>query len=185
MKKNFFSKKFSGKNLSRQAGFTLIEILAACGIFIIIFGVLTGFIVWVYGSVVKIQAVSEVENSFQQAMETMLREIKRSRSIYTPTSNSSQISLATINYTPLGEITSFIDFFICGEQVCFKIEGQDPVALTSQKTKVQALNFIYLTQAGKPTSVQIGLDLGHQNSNLNPALNILMTATSTASLRMY
>ena len=185
MRKFYFIKNFFAEYISSHKGFTLIELLAAIAVFVIIFGILISFIIWTYNSAINIQATSEVENSFQQAMETMLREIKRSRSIYTPVSNDSQLSLETINYTPDGEISSYIDFFVCGEQICFKKEGQLPVALTSQKTKVDSLSFVYLTQAGEPPSIQINMGISHQNLNSIPHLNVSMDGASTASLRVY
>lgn len=166
-------------------GFTLVEIITAIGIFIIIFGVLTGFITWVYHSAVQMQATSEVENSFQQAMEAMLREIKRSRSIYVPTSNASQLSLETIDYTPTDEITSFIDFFLCGDQICFKKEGVSPVALTSQKVKVDSFSFNYLSPVDAPPSVQISLALSYKNPSGSSSLNFSVEGVSSASLRIY
>ena len=53
-------------------------------------------------------------------MDIMVREIKEAKSVYTPTTNSSQLSLETINYLPVDEENTYIDFFLCGSSLCLK-----------------------------------------------------------------
>ena len=68
-------------------------------------------------------------------METMVYDVKEANSIYTPTSmfdsHPGQFSLETKKYLPTGEVSSYVDFFICGDHLCFKKESQDPISLTS------------------------------------------------------
>ncbi len=171
----------TGKN----KGFTLIELLAGLAIFVVVFGILTTFIVWVYRSNVKFQALSEVATNTQRATQVMLDEIRSSASIYMPTTNASQLSLETPRYQPAGEEFSFIDFFVCGTQLCMKKETDaSPVAITSDKVTVDALSFNIIASANGPSSVQVTLTMSYKSSG-SLEEQAQTSITSSATLRNY
>ena len=99
------------KTRDSKFAFTLIEILVYIGVFALVAGVLYSFIIWVYHSDIKTRAMREVLDNGQRAMETMIYEIREARSIYTPLTTSTQLSLETTHYLPEGESFSYIDFF--------------------------------------------------------------------------
>ena len=165
--------------------FTLIEILVYIGVFALVAGVLYSFIIWVYHSDIKTRAMREVLDNGQRAMETMIYEIREARSIYTPLTTSTQLSLETTHYLPEGESFSYIDFFLCGAQICLKKETENPIPLTSDKVEVKELNFSQISATSSFPSVQINLKLVYKNPFEKPEYQVHIEATSTVSLRAY
>jgi type II secretory pathway pseudopilin PulG len=168
----------------RKNSFTLIEMLVYIAVLGILMVVLSSFLIWVNDSNVKAKVMRETLEDASRTMEFMVREIKDASSIYTPTTNSSQLSLETTKYLPTGERVTYIDFFLCGTQVCFKKEGQAPVALTKDKIEVNSLTFTEVTSGDIP-SVQIVLGAKYKNPQNRLEYQSIVTLTSTASLRAY
>ena len=179
MHKDFPQKKTS------QSGFTLLEILASIAIFFVVMAVLTGFIVWMYRINARIGASREAADNLQRVMETIVREARRAESVYTPTTNDRQLSLKVYNNLPVGEIYSFVDFFVCGTQLCLKKEESDPIALTSDKLQIKDFYIKQIMEGTSPSSVQIGFSLDYSQAGGTPDTVQMITATSTAVLRVY
>ena len=119
------------------------------------------------------------------AMEKMVYEIREAQSIYSPTTTSTQLSLETWHYLPEGESSSYIDFFLCGAQICLKKESQDPIPLTSEKVEVKELKFWQIATTSTVPSIQINLELSYKNPHNRPEYQASFNATSTVSLRSY
>lgn len=168
-----------------EKGFTLIEILAYIAVFGIIIIALSSFIVWVSHSNMKVQAAKEVLDSSKEAMRAMLYEIREAISIYSPLTTSNQISLETLNYSQEGEDSSYVDFFLCGTQICIKKESQDSLPLTSDKIEVTSLTFSQIGDTGDIPSIQINLQANYKNPYDRPEYRASIELTSTASLRAY
>ncbi len=175
------------KNLKidKEAGLTLANVLVYLTIFTIVFGILISFIVWLYQSMVKFEALKSVKNNAQQVMESLAYEIREAESIYTPTSGDEQLSLETSHYPASGETFSFIDFFLCGAQVCLKKEEEEPIALTSGKVVVKSLYFKQLQGSEDAWSVQTGLVIYYPRASGEGEYQALIKATSTNALRNY
>jgi type II secretory pathway pseudopilin PulG len=160
-------------------GFTLIEIL----VYIVILGILmiaiSSFLIWSNRSNIKAKVMRETLEDASRAMDIMVREIKEAKSVYTPTTNSSQLSLETINYLPANEQVTYIDFFLCGSSLCFKKESQDLVSIT--KDNVAFTRIV----SGNSTSVQIVLGMNYKNPSNRPEYQATVNLTSAASLRSY
>lgn len=167
-----------------KKGFTLIETLVYVGILSIIVTVIFSFLIWSVRSSTKIKVMRETSDNARRAMEIMVYEIKEARTIYTPTSTSTQLSLETLHYLPTGEDTTYIDFYICGTQLCLKKESQSPIALTSDKVEVGNLFFTPVV-TGETPSVQIELKIDYKNPNSRPEYQASVDLKSTASLRSY
>jgi len=172
-------------NSKFQSSFTLLEILVYIGVFSIVMGVLISFIIWVTHSNIKAQAIRETSDNAREVLETMVYEIKTAKSVYIPTSTSTQLSLETLNYLPEGESFTYIDFFLCGTQICFKKESQIPVALTSDKVEIKDLNFTLIGNVTSTPSVQIALKADYKNPQNRPEYQASVNVTTTASLRSY
>lgn len=160
-----------------KKSFTLIEILIYIAVLAIIVSVVSSFFLWVIRANTKTKAMREVLDNTRRAMEIMTYEIKEAESIYTPTTTSNQLSLETTHYLPEGEKTTYLDFYLCGVQLCLKKESQNPVILTSDKVEVSNLVFSQIVTSGIP-SIQINLQIDYKNQ-------ASITLTSTASLRSY
>ena len=172
-------------NSKFQSSFTLLEILVYIGVFSIVMGVLISFIIWVTHSNIKAQEIRETSDNAREVLETMVYEIKTAKSVYIPTSTSTQLSLETLNYLPEGESFTYIDFFLCGTQICFKKESQIPVALTSDKVEIKDLNFTLIGNVTSTPSVQIALKADYKNPQNRPEYQASVNVTTTASLRSY
>lgn len=162
-------------------GFTLIEILVYISVLTIVILAVSSFFLWAIRSNNKAKAIRETHYSVRRAMDIISYEIREANSVYTPTTNSNQLSLETTKYLPVDETSTFIDFFLCGTQVCFKKESQSPFALTSDRVEVNSLNFIQVAS----TSVQIGIGINFENPENRSELQVFINATSTASIRAY
>lgn len=172
---DFESKKY-------QRSFTLMEILIYIAVLAIIILAVSAFLTWAIKSNAKTKAMRETSDNAQRAMEIMVYEIKEAKSIYTPTSTSTQLSLETNRYLSEGETLSFIDFYICETTIlCFKKESESPAALTSDRVEVNNLEFILI--ATTTPSVQINLGINFKNPQNRPEYQASINLISTASLR--
>ncbi|GAI83820.1 unnamed protein product, partial [marine sediment metagenome] len=124
----------------------------------------------------------EVTNNARRVLEIMNYEIKGASSVYTPTTDSAQLSLETRKYLPEGEETAYIDFFLCGQQLCWRKESQDPVVLTTNNVEVSNLIF---TQVGEAPSIQINLTVDYKNPENRTEYQASISLTSVASHRSY
>jgi len=172
-------------NSKFQSSFTLLEILVYIGVFSIVMGVLISFIIWVINSNIKAQAIRETSDNAREVLETMVYEIRTAKSVYIPTTTSTQLSLETLNYLPDGESFTYIDFFLCGTQICLKKESQIPIALTSDKVEIKDLNFTLIGNVTSTPSVQIALKADYKNPQNRPEYQASVNVTTTASLRSY
>ena len=166
-------------------GFTLPEILVYIAVFSVVIIVLTSFIIWMLHSNIKAQVTRETLDNAKRAMETMIYEIKSAQSIYTPTNTSTQLSLETPHYLPEGESSSYLDFFLCGTQICLKKESQSIIPLTSDKVEIKNLSFTQIATAAGIPSVQINLEAEYKNPQNLAEYRASVNLSSCASLRSY
>ena len=171
-----------------KKGFTLIEVLIYIAVLVVIITAVSAFFLWGIRSNSKTRVMRETLDNSTRAMEVLTREIKEAFSIYTETStfdsNPGQLSLETTKYLPTGESTTYIDFYLCNDQLCLKKESQDPVALTSDKVKVTNLVFSRVITNEIP-SVQVNLTVDYNDLTGQPEYQASVNLTSTISLRGY
>ena len=140
-----------------------MEIVVYVGVFSIILGSLAFFAFWALRAGAKAKMEQEVLNNGRRAMEIMTYEIKKSKSVYDPTSifdsNPGQLSLEQETSSLPQEKETFIDFFRCGQALCLKRESQNPVALTSANVILTNLNFSKISNSATSTSVRIKINL--------------------------
>lgn len=168
----------------KKNGFTFTEILIYSAIAFIIIAVVVAFIFWITDLSNKNNISRETSNSAKRAMEIIVQEIKDAESIYTPTSTASQLSLETEKYLPTGEKSSYIDFYLCGDQLCLKKESQNSIVLTPENMKVTNLNFAYINPMGIG-SVKISLTVEYKNPSNRPEYQFSSSVISTETLRSY
>lgn len=170
---------------SLQKSFTLVEMLVYIGILGILVVAIFSFLIWSVRSNAKAKAMRETLYSARRAMEVMTYEIKEAER-YTPTSvfdvHPGQLSLETIKYLCQGEEISFIDFYLCGTQLCFKKESQEPIALTTDNVEVTNLVFHQIV-SGEVPSIQIDLEVKKLGNR--PEYRASVNLKSTVSLRSY
>jgi len=171
-------------NAKMKRGFTLIEVLIYIGVLGIILIAIFSLLIVSYRSNIKARVMRETLEDARRAMDIMVREIKEAKSVYIPTTNSSQFSLETINYLPTDEDTTYIDFFLCDSHLCLKKESQDPVSITKDNVEVNNLVFTRIV-SGDSTSIQILLGMKYKNPSSRPEYQATVNLTSTSSLRSY
>jgi len=161
-----------------------MEILVYIGVFSIIIVSISSFVLWAVHSNTKAKVMRETLENARRAMEIMTREIKEAKNVYGPTTIASQLSLETEKYLQTGEKTAYIDFYICGTQLCSRKDGRDPVALTSEKLEITNLTFSKII-TGESPSVQINLRINYKNPNNRSEQQASVNLRSSASLRSY
>jgi len=168
-----------------KKAFTLIEILTYVAVLALIILTVSSFFLWTTRSNTKAKVMRETLDNSRRAMEMMNYEIREARSIYTPTTTSTQISLETSKNLPTGELTTYLDFFLCGAQLCLKREGQNPIAITLDSVEVKKLEFTQIATTSTSPSLQINLQIDYKNPNQRPEYQASVNTTSTVSLRFY
>ncbi len=177
----FFERRIGSK---KNNGLSLLEVVVSIAIFSIIVLIITSFIIWMNFSNSRTKADRDTLENARKVLDIMTYEIRGAKGIYTPTTTSNQLSLETAKYLPTDEVSTYIDFFLCGSSICLKKESQNPAYLTSDNVQVASLVFSQFSNNGRP-SIQINLTLNYKNPDNNPSSTSLVTLTSTASLRSY
>ncbi len=172
------------KKTDCKKGFTLIEVLVYTVVLVIMLVTVFSSVTWAMRSSLKAKVLRETLDNAQRSMEILTYEAREAKNIYVPTTTSNQLSLETTKYPPVGESTTYIDFFLCGTKLCIKRESQDPVELTSDEVEIKSLTFTR-TASGSVPAVQIDLTVEYKNPGGQPELNSSIHLTSTASLRSY
>lgn len=157
-------------------GLGLVELLMYFAVFVIIITVVISFTFYLVNFNNKARAMRQGADSANKIMKIITSEIKEADAIYLPTTSPNQLSLKTIRYVAENESESYIDFYLCGSNICLKREFQEPVSLTSENIEVSGLQFSYLLNGTTP-SVQIDLAINCGSVSVN--------LISTASLRKY
>jgi prepilin-type N-terminal cleavage/methylation domain-containing protein len=165
-----------------KQGFTLIEILVYIGVLAILVLAISSFLVWAIKLNAKMKAMREVLDNAQRVMDILGYEIKLAKSIYTPTTSLTQLSLETTHQLPSGEETTFVDFYPCQQRLCLKRENQEPLTLTSEK--VEASWKFYQVFNDSVPSLRVDLRVVYKNSQL-PEYQASLGLSSAFSLRNY
>lgn len=161
-----------------------MEILVYIGVLSSIFVAVLSFLIWSVLSNTKTKVMREALDNGRRAMETITSEVREAKGVYAPTTTANQLSLETTTYLPIGETTTYIDFFLCGTQLCLKKESQMPIAFTSDNVEVGNLTFTQII-TGQTPSVEIDLTINYKNPNNRPEYQASVNLKSTVSLRSY
>lgn len=146
------------------------------------------FIFSVMKSYSRIRANQTVMSDAKLAMDYIVREIKLSKKIYTPTSifdtNPGQLSLITKINPPTDETETYIDFYMDAGKLYIKREGEDDAfAVTSDRTTISNLTFKHLNAGEFSDSIQIQLTVDYNTPSGKAEFQASQSLISTASLR--
>lgn len=168
-------------------GFTLIETIFYVSIVTVVASIL---LLTVLNNLAAYNKSESQQNMFQNAsdaLKTIMNEVRYAKSIYTPTSvldsDAGQLSLETVVNAPTGETATFVDFYLDNGVVYQKREGEEAVALTSDRVVITHLRFTDLVSGAKHSvmaqiSGRINTDAGAGSGNA-ATINL----SSSASLR--
>ncbi|MFH1401475.1 MAG: type II secretion system protein [Parcubacteria group bacterium] len=172
-------------NFKKKEGFTLMEVLAYISVLVVIISCVISLLFWAVGSASKSKALREVSDNSRRAFEVMDYEIRAARSVYTPTTNSTQLSLETTEYLPEGEKSSYLDFYVSDDVLYMKKESHDPIPLTSDNVEIKKIFFSQISTTSTVPSIQVGLEISYKNPSNRPEYSAAIQATSTFSFRNY
>lgn len=162
--------------------------LAYLAILVILVSVIIIFAFWTIRVGSKIKVNYELADNARHSLDTITYEIKKSQSVYTPTSifdaNPGQLSLEQVASSTTETLT-FVDFFKCGDSLCLKREGASPVALTNSRVKITSLVFSQILNSAATPSVQISLQIESAATSTNPEYSGVLEITGAATLRTY
>ena len=171
--------KYSGIPRS-QKGYTLIELL----LYVSIVGTLLTTIVLFFGVAtdarLKNQAISEVNQQGQFAMDVITAALRDADGITTPAAAASGAS-ATVTNSVAALNPTIIN--LSGTSLQIKEGAAAAVALTGSKVEVSNLTFRNLTRAGTPGSIQVSFTLARANDTGRAGLDYQQTFTTTVSIR--
>lgn len=115
----------------------------------LIIGVITATVMNLFAVFNRARVKRDVMADGERIISSIASEIRRGRFIYAPTSvfnnASGQLSIDTLFDLPQDETITYVDFYIDNNRVYIKREGQDPLPINSEKTKVTELSFTNLT----------------------------------------
>lgn len=163
---------------SMNKGFTLVEIIIYLAILSLVLLLIASVVFYFYNTNKQTTGDREALENARRVLQEITYEINGAKSIYTPTTTSSQLSLQTERYLPAGETDGYIDFFVCGTRICLKKESQSAIFFTSDTVQVDSLVFNQIA-SNFNTSIKATITLHYKNSTQS------VTVTSTASLRNY
>ena len=166
-----------------EKGFSLIEVVVSVGITSLILLLLSSFIFELNFSNYKTKADREALENARRIVDQIAYEIKGATSVYAPTTSLTQLSLQTQRYLPNGETTTFIDFFLCGTNLCLKKESQNPVPLNSETVSIGNLAFTRIAN-GANSSIKVQVTVDYKNP-MSETANASVTLNQTVSLRNY
>lgn len=176
----------NNSTLTRNSGFTLIEMVIYIALLGIIIGMIFNMILLVYEMNRKITSYSNVTADAESAAERIAYEVTNSKYLYLPTSNfinynhdaskGGQLSVATANYMTANDEISFRDFYVEGGTLFMKKDGESsPVPLTSGSVSVSGFDLDYFMN-GKRESVRVDLEV---QSTIEPTTSINLINTIT------
>ncbi|OHA64116.1 MAG: hypothetical protein A2842_02385 [Candidatus Wildermuthbacteria bacterium RIFCSPHIGHO2_01_FULL_48_25] len=163
-----------------KKGFTVVEILVYVAVLAVVTGAVFSFLLWTSQSQVVVSSQRRLSIVASQALELLSKEAREARSVYDSTSlyasSPGQLSLETTKDLPEGETETFVDFFLCGSELCMKKEGASPLALTPSEVSIDSLVFTKVVSGNVP-SLKVDISLSFKDAQLD--------ISQTVSLRTY
>lgn len=163
-----------------REGNTLVELLLYMAILSLIILAVSSMVYLTFQSRIKSQVIAEVEQQGNQTMEIILRTIRNSSSVNTPTTGASGNTLSLATYSAP---TSPSVFSINNGALTIKEGSAGTINLTSDKLMIDNLLFTNLSYPQTPGNVKIEFTLQYKNNDNISEYNYKKTFYSTASLR--
>lgn len=149
------------KNLKKQKGFTLIEVLIYIAVSAVMIVVVVGFARELLKVRNKITIVSKVEQNARYAMSRMVKEIREAQDVEVLDQNTIILQAADVNRNPV--------IFDLGNGILYMKEGAgDLIAITGNDVKVGEVLFEDRTTPNSADIIKITLLITHPDTNLSP-----------------
>lgn len=178
--KGFIQHHFGEKS---GAGFTLVETVVYVAVLSLLLSSIGTFSVWILRVNTKVIAMEEVISNAERVKDSITQEARQAVSLYALTTNSSQLSLETKANLPAGETNTFVDFFLCNQQICKKTESQNPMAITSGSVRVSQFQVTEVASSSSKKSLQIHLVIEYPNPGNRPEATASQDITFSVAIR--
>ncbi|HBH46374.1 MAG: hypothetical protein A2445_03320 [Candidatus Jacksonbacteria bacterium RIFOXYC2_FULL_44_29] len=169
-------------------GLTIIGLLVYIGLVAIVMTIFTTFLVRLVRLNFSNQAAKDVLSTSQRVLSIITQEILAATSVYAPTcrfdASFGQLSLETTKDAPTGENSTYVDFFVDGERLYLKREGQNQILLTAERVRVKDLVFKYLDSA-TPQTIWVSLTTVYDSPAPEIQTASELSLTTSVSLRSY
>jgi len=176
------------RNMINTQGFTLIELLVYIALLVVVATLIAGFVPHIVRGYLTTQAKEETLTNTISALETINQEVRHATSIYQNTSelhdHPGQLSLETQRSAPDDETTTYVDFYLDGDRLYMKREGEEPTVITSTKVEITNLTFILFGGENQP-AIQTEMSVRYADTSETIQNRSVTTLRSIASLRSY
>ena len=149
------------KQPSRQAGYTLIELLLYIAMVGVLLAAVTAFFGVTTDARIKNQSMTEVNEQGLFALDMIAQTVRNGTSISSPAAGASESQLTLT--VPTGALSPTV-FDVSGGVLRMKEGAGSAVALTNSKVQVVSLAVANLTRSGTGGIVQISLTLSRINT---------------------
>ncbi len=161
-------------------GVTLLETLIYVAIFAVVAGGLIGILSGTIDVVSKEDAINEVDENLRQAISTIGNRIRNTDIIQSATGTTLVLRMATTS--PGGFSTT--TFSVSNEMLYLTEGDNDPVAVISDKVKVDSLEFTKISMPGAKGGVRINMVLSYNSdkASLSFSKSILSTINRAVAI---
>ncbi len=161
-------------------GVTLLETLIYVAIFAVVAGGLIGILSGTIDVVSKEDAINEVDENLRQAISIMGDRIRSADIIQSATSTTLVLKMATTS--PGGFSTT--TFSVSNEMLYLTEGDNDPIAVISDKVKVDSLEFTKISMPGAKGGVRINMSLIYNSdkASLSFSKSILSTINRAVAI---
>lgn len=162
-----------------KKSFTLIELLIYAGI-LILFLTFSILFFWdiIFGNI-KESAYREVQQNARFSMTKIGHEIKKAKSIISPSAGSTSTSLSLEMVNPDFNPTVFD---LSEGKLRITQGGNPPIFLTTDRVVITNLVFTNLSYSGTPGTIRIEIEIEHKNPANRPEYEASIELKSTFSL---
>jgi hypothetical protein len=170
-----------------KKGFTAIEFMVYIFTLAIVSGIIVSFVIQISDLNTYAHVTGETLDNTRRALDIITNEVRNATSIYTPTTfatHPGQLSLETSYGTlPLGETSTYIDFYLDDERLYLKREGSSPELITSERIKITNFSFTQLN-ANTP-GISLSLTAVYDTVSSDIQSQSTITLNGTAIIRSY
>lgn len=168
------------KNIRKDTGYTLIELLLYTAVIAVLLGAVTVFFGLTVDSRIKNQTINEVNSQGTAALDYITQTVRNSTAITSPAIGTpgSQLTVTV----PTGTLSPTL-YSVASGVLQVKEGTSAAIALTNSKVQVTSFTVTNLTRTGTSGIVQISLTLSHVNTAARNEYDYTRTFTTSVGVR--
>lgn len=168
------------KRISRQSGYTLIELLLYIAMVGVLLAAITAFFGITTDARIKNQSMMEVNEQGAFALDIITQTVRNGTSISSPTAGANGAQLTLV--VPTSSLSPTV-FDVASGVLRIKEGNGSVVALTNSKVQATSLTVTNLTRSGTNGIVQISLTLSRINTSGANQYDYTKTFTTSVGVR--